>query len=121
MPALIPTEFSAEVTWLGLVPDRQSDLCAVPQTELMMWFSGPEGDSHSGLTRPSCSRVTSLHLRGTEIRNVRQLSIVAAEDLQEIAAKIGPCAAWVAVAGDKWNNLGGRYGKPPVQPAGASD
>ena len=89
MPALIPTKFSAKVTWLGLVPDRHSDLCAVPQTELMMRFSGPEGDSHSGLTRPSCSRVTSQHPRGTEIRNVRQLSIVSAEDLQEIAATIG--------------------------------
>ena len=89
MPALIPTKFSAKVTWLGLVPDRHSDLCAVPQTELMMRFSGPEGDSHSGLTRPSCSRVTSQHPRGTEIRNVRQLSIISAEDLQEIAATIG--------------------------------
>ena len=89
MPALIPTKFSAKVTWLGLVPDRHSDLCAVPQTELMMRFSGPEGDSHSGLTRPSCSRVTSQHPRGTEIRNVRQLSIVSAEDLQQIAATIG--------------------------------
>ena len=39
-----------------------------------------------GATRPSCSRVTSQYPRGTEIRNVRQLSILSVEELTGIAA-----------------------------------
>jgi hypothetical protein len=89
MPALKRTNFSAEVTWLGLVMDRVLDLCAVPQSQLQLRFAGPEGESHGGLTRPSCSRVTAQYQRGTDIRNVRQISLVAAEDIAAIAGRIG--------------------------------
>ena len=89
MPALKRTNFSAEVKWLGLVTDRERDLCAVPQSQLQMRFVGPEGESHGGMTRLSCSRITSQHPRGTEIRNVRQISLVAAEDIVSIASSIG--------------------------------
>lgn len=44
---------------------------------------------HSGRIRPSCARVTSQHPKGTNIGNVRQLSIVSAEELREIAATLG--------------------------------
>jgi hypothetical protein len=88
MSALKRTNFFAEVTWLGLVMDRVLDLCAVPQSQLQLRFAGPEGESHGGLTRLSCSRVISQYQRGTDIRNVRQISLVAAEEIAAIAAAL---------------------------------
>ena len=89
MPALKPTAFSARITWLGLVPDRAASLRAMPRDAVMARFAGVEGEDHAGLTRPSCSRVLSQHPRGTQIRNARQFSIVAAEELAEIASRMG--------------------------------
>ena len=48
--------------------------------------------------RPSCSRVRAQHPRATPIRNVRQLPIVADEDLALIAGEMGLAEvdpAWV--------------------------
>lgn len=41
---------------------------------------------HGGLTRNSCSRMLSQYPRGTEIRNVRQLTILSRKELDTIAA-----------------------------------
>lgn len=89
MPALKPTDFTATVTWLGRVADREAALASTPLPEMALTFAGLAGEAHAGLTRPSCARVLSQHPRDTEIRNVRQLSIVSEEDLEEIAAAIG--------------------------------
>lgn len=48
-------------------------------------FAGIEGDHHCGITRRSGGR-EPWYRRGTEIRNERQLSIVAPDELSEIAA-----------------------------------
>ena len=85
MPALKPTDFTARVTWLGAVPDTPA-LPSAPRADMVLGFDGLVGEKHAGLTRPSCSRVTSQHKRGTEIANVRQLSVVSAEELAAIAA-----------------------------------
>ncbi|PVA10270.1 sulfurase [Pelagivirga sediminicola] len=85
MPAIIPTDHTARVTWLGCVADSTADLSAAPLTEAMLSFAGIPGEFHGGETRPSCSRVAALHPRGTTIANTRQLSILSAEDLAEIA------------------------------------
>ena len=89
MPALKPTDFTGTITWLGRVPDREAALESQPQTEIMARFAGPEGESHGGLTRPSCSRVMGQYKRNTEIRNTRQFSILGAEELAEIAVEMG--------------------------------
>ena len=89
MPALIPTDYYATITWLGVVPDRAAGLKAVPRAELMLGFAGPEGEDHGGLTRPSCSRVLSQYPRDTVIRNTRQLSVMSVEELSAIAAAMG--------------------------------
>jgi len=89
MPALKPTEFTAEVLWIGLVRDRRARLASDPLREAEITFAGIAGEAHGGLTRASCSRVKAQHPRGTEIRNVRQLSAVSQEDLDEIAATMG--------------------------------
>jgi hypothetical protein len=85
MPALLPTKFKGRITWLGLVPDRSSSLKSSKLAEAFASFSGFEGEAHAGLTRPSDSRVLSQHPRDTEIRNVRQFSIVSSEDLDAVA------------------------------------
>jgi hypothetical protein len=89
MPALIPTEHVAEVVWLGVTPDRSTALQSAPREVLRLSYAGPEGEDHAGLTRPSDSRVLAQYTRGTEIRNVRQLSILSEEDIAAIAAEMG--------------------------------
>lgn len=89
MPALKPTDVIGRIVWLGVVSSRDLALASAPRDALILTFAGPEGEDHSGLTRPSCGRVTSQHRRGTEIRNTRQLSIVSAEELRQIADDVG--------------------------------
>jgi len=89
MPVLKPTDYTARIVWLGLVRDRDAALEAEAVGEVVVGFAGPEGDAHAGLTRPSCSRVTAQYPKGTTIRNTRQFSILSAEELAEIAARMG--------------------------------
>lgn len=89
MAALKPTDFVGTITWLGRVADRGSALESKALTEIMARFSGPDGESHGGLTRPSCSRVLGQYKRNTTIRNTRQFSVLGAEELANIAAGMG--------------------------------
>jgi hypothetical protein len=91
MPALIPTDYTARVVWLGYQPIPVADLVitAVPVKEMPLSFAGFEGEVHAGLTRPSCSRVLKQYPRNTEIRNVRQLCVVSAEEMAEVARDLG--------------------------------
>jgi len=101
MPALLPTDFTATITWLGRVGDRTATLRSEPLVEVFAGFAGVDGEEHAGLTRSSCSRVTAQHPRGTTIRNVRQFSVVSAEDLAAVAAKMGLAAiepAWIGAS-----------------------
>ena len=89
MSALKPTSIIGTITWLGRVTDRDAKLESDALTEIMALFSGPEGEAHGGLTRPSCSRVLGQYPRNTEIRNTRQFAIVSAEELAAMAAEMG--------------------------------
>ncbi|MBR9765684.1 MAG: MOSC domain-containing protein [Rhodobacteraceae bacterium] len=89
MPALVATKFTGRITWLGTVPDRAAGLPSQPVERLVARFAGPEGEDHGGLTRPSCSRVLTQYPRNTEIRNVRQFSVISAEELAQIAGAMG--------------------------------
>lgn len=89
MPALIATEHTARITWMGRVPDRKTpEISTTPMEQMPLTFAGAEGEIHAGLTRPSCSRVLTQYPRDTEIRNTRQLSIVSAEELAFIASEL---------------------------------
>lgn len=88
MPALRATGLTGQIVWLGIVPSRDEALASQPREGLTLTFAGPEGEDHGRLTRPSCSRVTAQYPRGTEIRNTRQLSVMSAEELGEIATKL---------------------------------
>jgi MOSC domain-containing protein YiiM len=80
----------AEVVWLGSVETKdRAELLATAARRLDLTFAGIPGSVHSGLTSPSCARVTAQHPKGTEIRNVRQLSIISAEELDAIARTLG--------------------------------
>lgn len=102
MPALKPTDHYGRITWLGLVPHRDRDeVEGQPVDRMPLSFSGLEGEIHAGLTRRSCSRVTSQYPKGTEIRNVRQLTLVSAEEMADIAEELGLAAidpAWLGAS-----------------------
>ena len=103
MPALIPTKHTGIITWLGHQPDPVENLIirALPLTEMALGFGGYAGESHAGLTRPSCTRVKAQYPRGTEIRNVRQLCVVSAEEMAAVAAELGLTEwdhAWVGAS-----------------------
>jgi len=101
MPALVPTDHTARVTFIGRVPSRAASLRSEPLGEVALTFAGIAGEDHGGLTRASCSRVKSQHPVGTAIRNVRQLSVVSAEEMALIAREIGLDAldpAWLGAS-----------------------
>ncbi|MEM6939635.1 MAG: MOSC domain-containing protein [Pseudomonadota bacterium] len=88
MPELVPTDHYARITWMGMVPENRADIRSRAVTEAFASYAGFEGDFHAGLTRPSCVRVKAQHAQGTEIRNVRQFSILSAEEMALIASEI---------------------------------
>ena len=101
MPALKPTSFVATITWLGSVPNRAASLRAVSVDAVDVTLDGFPAEDHGGPTRASCVRVRSQYAPGTEIRNVRQLSILSAEELAATAAEMGLAAidpAWVGAS-----------------------
>lgn len=89
MAALKPTQFIGTITWLGLVADRDAQLESEALSSLTALYSGPVGEAHGGLTRPSCSRVLGQYPRNTDIRNTRQFAIVSQEELDRTAADMG--------------------------------
>ncbi len=56
---------------------------------LVLDWGGPVGDRHHGLTMRSDSRQRRHYEPGTEIRNHRQVSVVAEAELAEVAATLG--------------------------------
>jgi MOSC domain-containing protein YiiM len=85
----MPTEYTARITWLGRVVAENGTMRSEPLDEAMAVFGGFVGESHFGVTRPSCVRVRSQHKQGTTINNVRQLSVMSAEEIAHIAEKMG--------------------------------
>ena len=88
MSVLQPTDYYGEITFLGRVP-AGGQLSSLRAEQVFAGFEGVEGEAHSGLTRPSCSRVSAQYPRGTAIANTRQLSVLSEEDLAVIAGKMG--------------------------------
>jgi MOSC domain len=55
---------------------------------LNLSFAGPD-DCHAGLTRKSDSRTLPLYKRNIDIRNVRQLTLLSADELADMAKRLG--------------------------------
>ncbi|MDW3222600.1 MAG: MOSC domain-containing protein [Paracoccaceae bacterium] len=101
MPALLPTRFSGSLKWLGRVVDSEDTLRAEALERADLSFAGIEGECHGGMTRPSCVRTKAQYPNGTEIRNVRQLSVLSSEELALIAVEMGLDAidpAWMGAS-----------------------
>lgn len=88
MPTLRKTEFTGEVVWLGHVPSETGIIRSSSADQIDLDFGGQAGARHAGVNRASCVRVRNLYTEGTEIRNVRQLTILSAEQLDAIAAEM---------------------------------
>ena len=90
MPALIKTHYKCEIVWTGVVRTRPSiEVDGEAVNDLVIGWDGVAGMAHSGRTRPSDSRVLQQHAKGTEIANVRQITIVSQEELDFVAEKLG--------------------------------
>ena len=89
MTALVESGFAGKVFWVGSVGNRDETLRAESASEIQLKFEGIAGDSHGGLTRPSCVRVEDLYDLDTPIRNTRQASVLSAEELGLIARDMG--------------------------------
>lgn len=88
MPTMKETEYVGEVTWLGTTASSHDTLRSETRDSLDLSFDGLAGGRHAGVNRASCVRVSNLYPKGTDIRNVRQLSILSAEEMAEIAKSI---------------------------------
>lgn len=89
MTALTPTAIYGRAVWLGVNRDRGGGLESEAVETVEVGYEGFAGEAHSGLTRPSCTRVRRQYAKGTEIRNTRQVSIVATEELDAIGRALG--------------------------------
>ncbi len=84
MSMLTATGITGTATWLAVNTDS-SDLTTSQVDSIEVSYEGFKGDSHSGLTRASCSRVKNQYAEGTQIRNTRQISALSIEELTSIA------------------------------------
>ena len=85
MSVLKKTTISGVVDAILINTDGDKDLTSERVEQVNVTYGGFEGDAHYGETRASCVRVTQQYPEGTEIRNVRQISILSSEEMQEIA------------------------------------
>lgn len=88
MAILKPTDIKGTVSWLGQTADSEVDIASVSLDEADLGWDGFSADCHSGRTRPSCVRVRAQYAKGTEIANVRQISILSDEELAEVAGRL---------------------------------
>ncbi|EAS51548.1 conserved hypothetical protein [Aurantimonas manganoxydans SI85-9A1] len=72
----------------GLFRTQGEGFATVPVDHLDLGFDGIDGDRHGGMTRRSGGR-EPWYPRGTRMRNERQLSLLAADELAEAAAALG--------------------------------
>ncbi|MGI6852375.1 MOSC domain-containing protein [Mesorhizobium sp. 1B3] len=86
-PEILPgRKLSATVSGTFAATSRHFETRAVES--LVLGFDGIEGDFHAGFTRRSGGR-EPWYPRGTEMRNERQISIVAPDELAVIAERMG--------------------------------
>ncbi|MDZ5698146.1 MOSC domain-containing protein [Chelativorans sp. M5D2P16] len=86
-PEIVPVaKLSARAA--GLYVASGDDFQTGAADALECTFEGIAGDLHAGYTRRSGGR-EPWYPRGTEIRNERQISIVAPDELAEVAGRMG--------------------------------
>lgn len=86
-PEILPArKLSGKVSGVFVAPLQTFVTCAAPVLQLN--FQGISGDFHAGYTRRSGGR-EPWYPRGTEIRNERQITLMAEDEMAYLAAKMG--------------------------------
>ena len=88
MPVLETTDHVGTIVAL-LVNANGETLESASRERVDVDWGGFAGEVHGGLTRRACSRVQRQYPKGTEIRNVRQVSAIGAEELDAIGEALG--------------------------------
>ena len=88
-PLMLKAPFTGKTRKLLVSADRSASLEKSETNRLELMFSGIKGDFHRGLTRKSDSRTLKQYPRDANIRNVRQVTLVSAEELADIAVAMG--------------------------------
>ena len=94
----VPSQSIEGVVVQALIAPDRSSMVSIPRDEVQVSFAGFEGDRHTSLTRPSGGR-ESAYARGTEIRNLRQISIVSEAELARVATALNLPAVDAATLG----------------------
>ena len=89
MPLLTKLPQAGKVEQLLQRASRDNGFEKTATDSIMLRFDGPEGDCHTGATRKSDSRTLQLYKRNTDIRNVRQITLLAQEELEDVAVALG--------------------------------
>lgn len=85
MPLMTKLNLSGRIEALLKNSDRATGLEKSRTGSLTLRFDGIEGDCHSGLVRKADVRTLKQYPRDTPIRNVRQLTLLSVEELNDIA------------------------------------
>jgi MOSC domain len=85
MPLLTKLPFRGKVEMLLKRHARDDGFEKQTCENLSLTFAGPEGDCHAGLTRLSDSRTLMTYKRNTVIRNVRQVTVISQEEMDDVA------------------------------------
>lgn len=89
MAILQPSGLVGKVEAILVNHGPDSERNATEQDHVRVSYAGFEGDIYASLTRPACVRTKAQYPIGNSIRNVRQLTIISAEELMEIGATMG--------------------------------
>ncbi|MEZ5930669.1 MAG: sulfurase [Alphaproteobacteria bacterium] len=89
MAILKATTLGGRIERLFVNLESGDDRNAIEVERVRASFAGLDGDAYASLTRPACVRTKRQYRPGTLIRNVRQITIVSAEELADIGAAMG--------------------------------
>ena len=89
MAILKPTPITGCIEGIFANRDPDDDGDATEFERIGATFAGLDGDAYAGLTRPACVRTKRQYEPGTNIRNVRQITIASAEELALIGETMG--------------------------------
>jgi MOSC domain len=82
---VVKTKIIGRVEQLLSAENREDGFEKQQRQSLKLLLSGPEGDCHTGDTRLSDSRTLQTYKRNTVIANVRQITLISAEEMAEVA------------------------------------
>lgn len=88
MSVVVKSKIIGRVEQLLSARSRDEGFEKQQRQSLKLWLSGPDGDCHTGETRLSDSRTLQTYKRNTVIRNVRQITVISAEEMAEVAIKM---------------------------------